>query len=122
MLSAAQRLARGVQLANGAGGLCATPIKSIAQAVCCPSSVQAMPIPGKVAGRSVAEVLHDLYRPQELRRALAIATLNAAVETLWLRDGPPQGVQAREGKAFDQVSTARWKICLHPCAPAPRWP
>ncbi len=59
-----------MQLANGAGGLCATPIKSIPQAVCCPSSAQAMPIPGKIAGRSVAEVLHDLYRPQELRRAL----------------------------------------------------
>ncbi len=96
----------GVQLANGAGGLCATPIKSIPQAVCCPSSAQAMPIPGKIAGRSVAEVLHDLHRPQELRRALAIATLNAAVETLWLRDGPPQGAQVREGEAFDQVRIA----------------
>lgn len=96
----------GVELDNGAGGLCATPIKSIPQAVCCPSSAQAMPIPGKIAGRSVAEVLHDLYRPQELRRALAIATLNAAVETLWRRDGPPTDAQVREGEAFDQLTIA----------------
>lgn len=96
----------GVQLDNGAGGLCATPIKSIPQAVCCPSSAMAMPIPGKIAGRSVAEMLQDLRRPQELRRALAIATLNAVVETLWLRDGPPAGAQVREGEAFDALHIA----------------
>lgn len=29
----------GVKLSNGAGGLCATPIKSVPEAVCCPSVV-----------------------------------------------------------------------------------
>jgi hypothetical protein len=48
-----------------------------------------MPTPGKIAGRLAVEVLGDLYRQQDLRRALAIATLNALVETLWMRDGPP---------------------------------
>lgn len=96
----------GVELENGAGGLCATPVKSVPQAVCCPSSVLAMPLPGKIAGRSVAEVLQDLYRPQELRRALAIATLNAVAETLWRQDGPPPGVQVQEGEAFDALRIA----------------
>lgn len=96
----------GVELDNGAGGLCATPIKSIPQAVCCPSSAQAMPIPGKIAGRCVAEVLQDLYRPQELRRALAIATLNAVAETLWQQEGPLRGARVREGEAFDQLTIA----------------
>jgi uncharacterized protein (DUF4213/DUF364 family) len=96
----------GVELDNGAGGLCATPIKTIPQAVCCPSSAQAMPIPGKIAGRSVAEVLQDLHRPQELRRALAIATLNAVAETLWQRSGPPPGARVQEGEAFDQLAIA----------------
>jgi uncharacterized protein (DUF4213/DUF364 family) len=79
----------GVKLSNGAGGLCATPVKSVPEAVCCPSSAKAMPTPGKIKGRRALQLLDDLYRPQDLRRALAIATLNALAETLWLRDGPP---------------------------------
>ncbi|WP_238530604.1 DUF4213 domain-containing protein [Alicycliphilus denitrificans] len=74
----------GVQLDNGVGGLCATPVKSVPEAVCCPSSALAMPVPGRIAGRSAAEVLQDLYRPQDLRRALAIATLNRP-----LKNPPP---------------------------------
>lgn len=94
----------GVKLDNGAGGLCATPIKSVPEAVCCPSSAKAMPIPGKIAGRNVLQLLDDLYRPQDLRRALAIATLNALAETLWLRDGPPAGAELRDGDAFEALS------------------
>lgn len=96
----------GVQLDNGMAGLCATPLKSIPQAVCCPSSAQAMPVPGKLAGRSAAELLQDLYRPQDLRRALAIATLNALAETLWRRDGPPSGARVALGDAFDALAIA----------------
>lgn len=94
----------GVKLDNGAGGLCATPIKSVPEAVCCPSSAQAMPVPGKIAGRPAVQVLDDLYRPQDLRRALAIATLNALAETLWLRGGPPADCQVRTGDAFDALT------------------
>ncbi|MBS0293143.1 MAG: DUF364 domain-containing protein [Proteobacteria bacterium] len=96
----------GVQLENGVGGLCATPIKSVPEAVCCPSSALAMPVPGRIAGRSAAEVLQDLFRPQDLRRALAIATLNALAETLWLRDGPPPGARVVAGDAFDALAIA----------------
>lgn len=94
----------GVKLDNGAGGLCATPIKSVPEAVCCPSSAAAMPIPGKIRGRFALQVLDDLYRPQDLRRALAIATLNALAETLWRRDGPPAGVEVLDGDAFDALA------------------
>lgn len=93
----------GVKLNNGAGGLCATPIKSIPEAVCCPSSAKAMPTPGKIAGRRAVQVLDDLYRTQDLRRALAIATLNALAETLWLRDGPPAGAELSSGDAFEAL-------------------
>lgn len=96
----------GVQLENGVGGLCVTPIKSVPEAVCCPSSALAMPVPGRIAGRSAAEVLQDLFRPQDLRRALAIATLNALAETLWLRDGPPPGARVVAGDAFDALAIA----------------
>ncbi len=37
----------GVKLANGADGMCATPIKSVPEAVCCPSSAKAISIAGK---------------------------------------------------------------------------
>ncbi|MDY0066089.1 MAG: DUF364 domain-containing protein [Steroidobacteraceae bacterium] len=93
----------GVKLSNGASGLCATPIKSAPEAVCCPSSAKAMPRPGKIAGRRAVDLLGDLYRPQDLRRALAIATLNALAETLWMRDGLPVGVECRNGDAFDAL-------------------
>ncbi|MCF8470221.1 MAG: DUF364 domain-containing protein [Parvibaculum sp.] len=93
----------GVKLSNGAGGLCATPIKSVPEAVCCPSSAMAMPTPGKIAGRRAVDLLDNLYRAQDLRRALAIATLNALAETAWLRDGPPDGVECLNGDAFDAL-------------------
>lgn len=96
----------GVKLSNGVGGLCATPIKSVPEAVCCPSSAMAMPVPGKLAGRNAVQLLQDLYRPQDLRRALAIATLNALAETLWQRDGAPQGVEVQSGDAFDALHIA----------------
>ena len=96
----------GVQLDNGVGGLCATPVKSVPEAVCCPSSALAMPVPGRIAGRSAAEVLQDLHRPQDLRRALAIATLNALAETLWQQDGPPPGARVVAGDAFDALAIA----------------
>ncbi len=40
----------GVKLSNGIVGACATPIKTIPEAVCCPSSAMAMPFPGKLRG------------------------------------------------------------------------
>lgn len=96
----------GVKLSNGVGGLCATPVKGIPQAVCCPSSALAMPSPGKLVGRHAVQMLHDLYRPQDLRRALAIATLNALAETVWQHSGPPAGWEVRSGDAFDALDIA----------------
>ncbi|MGB3393471.1 MAG: DUF364 domain-containing protein [Stenotrophomonas sp.] len=93
----------GAKLDNGVGGLCATPVKSVPEAVCCPSSARAMPVPGKIRGRLAAQLLEDLYRPQDLRRALAIAVLNALVETLWQRDGAPDCALQDNSDAFDAI-------------------
>ncbi len=93
----------GVKLDNGVGGLCATPIRSVPEAVCCPSSARAMPAPGRIAGRPVRELLQDLHRPLDLRRALAVAVLNALAETLWRRDGLPGTVRQTAGDAFDAL-------------------
>ena len=45
----------GVKLSTGHVGACATPIKAIPDAVCCPSSAHAMPFPGKMRGRRAAD-------------------------------------------------------------------
>lgn len=59
-----------------------------------------MPAPGKLSGRPVTQALSDLERGGPLRRALAIATLNALIETLWRRDGAPEGVRISDGDAL----------------------
>ncbi len=90
----------GVELSNGACGMAATPIKDIPAAVCCSSSLGALPSPGKLRGRPAADVLEDLAPgTAPLRRAMAIATLNALIETLWRRDGPPRDAGVSVGDA-----------------------
>ena len=49
----------GVKLANGHAGVCYTPVKSIPEAVCCPSSAMAMRLPGKMRGRDALELAAD---------------------------------------------------------------
>ena len=93
----------GVMLNNQAAGMSATPIKSIPEAVCCPSSAKSLPMPGKLKGKPVRQLLTDLYCPHATRKALAIAALNALVETLWLRDGAPQNVTIGYGDAFSSI-------------------
>src|ERR1700759_4090200 len=75
----------GVKLANGAAGACATPIKTIPEAVCCPSSAMAMPFPGKLRGRGAAEVAREGLSGHGIRRAVGIATINALAECCWHR-------------------------------------
>ena len=73
----------GVKLSTGHGGLCFTPVKEIPEAVCCPSSAKAMPLSGKLSGRSVKSYLDDLSHENILRKTLAIVTLNALSACYW---------------------------------------
>lgn len=75
----------GVKLNVGEGGLCFTPIKEIPEAVCCPSSARAMPMSGKLQGRSVEKYLDDIFSGNILRRALGIAALNALSTYCWAK-------------------------------------
>lgn len=87
----------GVKLSNGFGGCCFTPIKSLPEAVCCPSSAAAMPMPGRIRGRPATFFLRDLAAPQGVRRALAIAVLNALADTCWSRE-PTPGCRLETGR------------------------
>jgi uncharacterized protein (DUF4213/DUF364 family) len=93
----------GVKLSDGNGGLCFTPIKEIPEAVCCPSSAKAMPLSGKLAGRSVKAYLDDIFGENVLKKTLGIAALNALSALCWSRM-PNKGYEIQSGKdAFDDI-------------------
>jgi uncharacterized protein len=91
----------GVKLSNGSAGTSATPIKTIPEAVCCPSSAMAMPFPGKMHGRRAAELTSEAFSDHGVRRAVGIATINALADCCW-RCRPHPDVELRQGvDAFD---------------------
>jgi len=79
----------GVKLSTGHVGACATPIKTIPDAVCCPSSTHAMPFPGKMRGRPAAAFLDETGQSEGIRRAVGIAAMNALAALCWERRPHP---------------------------------
>jgi uncharacterized protein len=91
----------GVKLNAGVAGACATPLRSIPEAVCCPSSAMAMPFPGKLSGRPVRGLLKETEATSGIRRAVGVATMNALADLCWTRRAQPN-VQLRSGvDAYD---------------------
>src|ERR1700748_3868541 len=80
----------GVMLDNGIAGACATPIKTIPEAVCCPSSAMAMPFPGKLNGRPAFDLAKEALSDHGIRRAVGIAAMNALADTCSRRRPPPE--------------------------------
>src|SRR5271168_2470847 len=79
----------GVKLSAGIAGACATPLRSIPEAVCCPSSAMAMPFPGKLRGRLAKDLLKETAATSGIRRAVGIATMNALADMCWTRRAHP---------------------------------
>ena len=91
----------GVKLDTGVTGACATPLRSIPDAVCCPSSAMAMPFPGKLRGRLARDLLRETAAPSGIRRAVGVAAMNALADMCWERRAPA-GVDLRTGvDAYD---------------------
>jgi uncharacterized protein (DUF4213/DUF364 family) len=91
----------GLKLDNGIAGACATPIKTIPEAVCCPSSAMAMPFPGKLKGRPAFDLAREALGDNGIRRAVGIAAMNALADTCWRRRPHPE-TELRLGiDAFD---------------------
>jgi uncharacterized protein (DUF4213/DUF364 family) len=91
----------GVKLTTGHAGACATPIKTIPEAVCCPSSAMAMPFPGKLKGKPARDVIKEAFSDHGIRRGVGIAAVNALAELCWERRPHPL-VELRRGlDAFD---------------------
>jgi uncharacterized protein (DUF4213/DUF364 family) len=91
----------GVKLTTGHAGACATPIKTIPEAVCCPSSVMAMPFPGKLKGRPARDVMKEAFSDHGIRRGVGIAAVNALAELCWERRPHPLVELQRGIDAFD---------------------
>lgn len=79
----------GVMLSDGSTGAAATPLRELREAVCCPSSAGAMPLPGKLAGRPAADLLRQLDAPDPIRRAVGVAAMNALAAAAWGRRPSP---------------------------------
>jgi uncharacterized protein (DUF4213/DUF364 family) len=79
----------GVKLTTGHAGACATPIKSIPEAVCCASSAMAMPFPGKMKGKPARDAIKEAFSDHGIRRGVGIATVNALADLCWERRPHP---------------------------------
>ena len=100
----------GVKLSNGIAGACATPIKTIPEAVCCPSSAMAMPFPGKLKGRPALDLAREALGDNSIRRAVGIAAMNALADTCWRRRPHPEtelrlGIDAFDATEINQDDT-----------------
>ena len=91
----------GVKLTTGHAGACATPIKTIPEAVCCPSSAMAMPFPGKIKGKPAREAMKEAFSDHGIRRGVGIATVNALADLCWERRPHPLAELRRGVDAFD---------------------
>ena len=91
----------GVKLSTGHAGACATPIKSIPEAVCCPSSAMAMPFPGKMKGKPARDAIKEAFSDHGIRRGVGIAAVNALAELCWEHRPNPQVELLRGLDAFD---------------------
>jgi len=93
----------GVKLSNGSGGLCFTPIKEIPEAVCCPSSLRALPWSGKFRGRPIADFLDALFDRSPMKRAVGIAVVNALSAQFLECNSSPGFVIERGSDALDEI-------------------
>lgn len=90
----------GVKLDTGHTGLCATPLKQIPEAVCCPSSAMAMPFPGKVTKMKALRLAQEAVEQRGVRRAVGIAALNALAHMASERRGTANHQLLDESDAF----------------------
>lgn len=94
----------GIKLSCGSAGACATPIKAIPEAVCCPSSAMAMPFPGKLRGRRAIELCEEAFADNGIRRAIGVAVINALADACWNSRPSPDVVVHEQTDAFDAAA------------------
>ena len=73
----------GVCLSTGHAGICATPLKEIPEAVCCPSSARSMPNAGRLTRRPLLKYLDDALSTIPMKRTVGVAVLSALSNYCW---------------------------------------
>jgi uncharacterized protein (DUF4213/DUF364 family) len=101
-----------MKLSSGHVGACATPVKTIPDAVCCPSSAHAMPFPGKMRGRRAADFLDEVQHEDGIRRAVGIAAMNALAAFCWDRKPHPAVDLETDVDAFDAAGIAPGRMVV----------
>jgi len=96
----------GIKLSTGHVGACATPVKTIPDAVCCPTSAYAMPFPGKMRGRRAADFLDEVHHQDGIRRAVGVAAMNALAAFCWDCKPHPAVDLETDVDAFDAARIA----------------
>ena len=99
----------GVKLSTGHGGLCFTPVKEMPEAVCCPSTAKAMPLSGKLVGRSVLKYIEDVHSKNPLKKTLGIATLNALSTLCWEKMDDLNYEVSMGEDAFEKVDVTQYQ-------------
>jgi uncharacterized protein (DUF4213/DUF364 family) len=113
----------GVKLSTGHAGVCATPIKEMPEAVCCPSSAGAAFNPFRIKGMAAAKTIADIAGTSGIERALAVATVNALADLVAERraqSGADLGAEVIENMdAFDaaDVTAADKAVVIGAFAP-----
>lgn len=79
----------GVKLSSGHVGACATPGQIVPDAACCAGALEVAPVPGQMRGARAADILAGVRHPNGIRRAVAIATMNALSAFAWDRRPHP---------------------------------
>lgn len=104
----------GVKLSNGQGGICATPVKVMPDAVCCSSSTGRMPRAGMLKGRRALEIAEEAIREGDtaLKKALAIAILSALSATSWANSCPHDYVVERNQDPLDMDFSRDKKVAV----------
>jgi uncharacterized protein (DUF4213/DUF364 family) len=102
----------GVKLSTGHAGACATPIKTIPDAVCCPTSVHAMPFPGKLRDCLAASFLDEVQHRDGIRRAVGVAAMNALAALCWdIRPHPDVDIEIGVD-AFDAANICHGQLVV----------
>lgn len=112
-----------VKLSNGFAGISYTPVKTIPEAVCCPSAARKLPASGRLQGAKATWLLEDLHSGIPIRKTVAIAALNALSATCWTK-APPQEYSLYRGfDALDgiEVNDDAFVVVVGALEPYLRW-
>jgi uncharacterized protein len=90
----------GVKRDNGTAGACATPVETLRETFCCPTTTTE-PSPGRMRGARAFDLAKQALSANGIRRGLGIAAINALADSCWRRRPHPEAELRLGVDAFD---------------------